>query len=274
MEDSTTQRLSDPLLAGDNLKLTFLTDHIIDIVKISNVIFSVVACAVFLNYHYYGAVLEYTQIWFLSVLVAILDSNAGRVRTFYYFLEFLAAIAWSVAAVYTESWYLPPADRVLLSFDAVVYMLGSIACAMVIVNRPKVVEGPKIPFIELDLLIYLVSLNVLCILPVNDFNVSLHMILDIRLVVLLYTGLMRPLDKMDLLHDPSFVIVLLSIIIFFVMYSVASGNWIVIALAFVVNCTILFLLYFANMHKHCISRFFKYIIIYLYIMRYLIKKWC
>ncbi|RYH04788.1 hypothetical protein EON65_46500 [archaeon] len=223
------------LLTHDDARLTFKV--VLQIVKYSNIVFSLTAGSILFSLGYYETVKEYMQICFLAILMSIIDSDPGWLRNIHFVAVCLLSVAWNATAVYTQTWQYPPITTVCLLMCAVSYMAGSITCTYVIVIRPVTAALPNIRFVDLDLLIYLIALNVLCIIPVKNYNLALHMILDIRMLVLLFTGLYRPLDKIELLHDKTFLAVLLAIICFFVLFT-TSVNYIMYCMAYLVNVTI------------------------------------
>lgn len=207
---------------------------VLQLVKATNIVFAIVAGSLQFYYGYDNASIEYVQICFLAVIVSIIDSEPGYIRYGLFGLHALVGVAWTAGAVYFATWGMPAIASVLIAIDNTLYTTGALSCAIVIINRPATKEIPKVTFIDLDLLVYLVALNLLCINPVESFNLGLHMILDIRLIVLLFVGLYRPADKIQLLHDKSFVAALVSIVAFFLIYK-ADTDYVTHSIAFVVN---------------------------------------
>eukprot|EP01040_Poterioochromonas_malhamensis_P013704 gene13704-15104_t len=246
--DSLTGELEQELDNNSNSSRFFfslkLSKDFVEILKLTNVIFSVVACIIFFHFQLYFNLLEYCQICYFSVLINLIDSK-NRYLIFWLICSILAAITWSITSVYVESWGLPPLARAFLGIAASLYMLGSMACAYYLARRTIYYEiqidsstGKIKRFIELDLLIYLISLNFLCLIPKSSFDYGLHMILDIRLVLLLFTGMYRPSDKLYLLRIKTFILAIISIIVVFVMFAENFGQWLVMLFAFGVNCTL------------------------------------
>lgn len=261
------------------------SDIAIQAVKVGNVFFSIAAMCCFLSWKDYSTVLVYAQICFLSVLVNLLHSQPGWPRRTWFTALILSGLVWTTSVIYAAAWTLPVFIRVLITISSLLYLAGTVFSAYVILlypllqpsvvteissaslhdleilrsgqlgdiltNQGAIVVGNNYltaaTFLELDLLIYLVSLNVLNLFPSNGINLSLHMILDIRLVMLLYTGLHRPRDKLDLLRDPSFLVALVSIVLFFILFTHGTHSLAIIAVAYFVNMIIgLALLYQAR----------------------------
>lgn len=195
-----------------------LTANAVEVVKVANVCAAAVGIAYFYFHGYYDVVLEYNQIFFLSVLVNILDSTPGVLRTLWFVLIVCAGIIWTSMAVYVSTWALPVYHQVAWTLMAFFYDAGTISCAYVILHHPSR-KLKATNFLEVDLLLYLVSLNAICIFPVSHFNSSLHLILDIRMIVLLYGGLYRPNDKVALLRRKSIWLIMACILVFFVLVS-------------------------------------------------------
>lgn len=195
-----------------------LTANAVEIAKIANVVAAIAGCLYFYLMGYYDVVLEYDQVLFLSILVNILDSKPGILRTIWFIGIIMSGISWTLMAVYQATWTLPIYHRVAWTLMAFVYDAGTISCAYVILHHPSK-KLKTTNFLELDLLLYLVTLNAICIFPIEHFNSSLHMILDIRMIVLLYSGLYRPHDKIALLRRKSLWFIMLCIISFFVLVS-------------------------------------------------------
>jgi hypothetical protein len=199
-----------------------LTMDVVEVVKIASVLASVAGCIYFYLSGDYDVVLEYDQVVFLSVLINILDSRPGFQRKFWFFAIILAGISWSMMAVYMATWDLPIYHSVAWAVMAFCYDSGTIACAHVILQHPSR-KLRTTNFLELDLLLYLVTLNVICVFPIYHFNSSLHMILDIRMIIMLYTGLYRPHDKIALLRRKSLWFIMFCILAFFILDSMNSA---------------------------------------------------
>ncbi|RYH09005.1 hypothetical protein EON65_40445 [archaeon] len=220
------------LLASPGTEITF--QAILQLIKLANIVFAIVAGSIQFYYGYHESFVEYVQIGFLSVTICIIDSEPGYIRCLLIVLFCVFSITWLLDVILIVTWDSPVVEIVLIAIDNALYTSGALASAIVIVNRPVTREIPTVSFIDLDLLVYLMALNLLCINPVASFNLGLHMIMDIRLTVLLFVGLYRPVDKIQLLHDNSFVIALISIVAFFLIYK-ASNSYIIRSVAFVVN---------------------------------------
>ncbi|RYG93591.1 hypothetical protein EON65_58690 [archaeon] len=229
---STSFRESTALLSTPATELTFRA--VLELVKLTNIVFAIIAGSLQFYYGYSNASIEYVQICFLAIIVSVIDSEPGCARYCLFGLHLLVGLAWTAGAVYFATWGMPVIASVLIAIDNISYTTGALACAIVIINRPPTKEIPKVTFIDLDLIVYLVALNLLCINPINSFNLGLHMILDIRLMVLLFVGLYRPADKIQLLHDKSFVAALISIVAFFLIYK-AGTDYVTHSIAFLVN---------------------------------------
>lgn len=195
-----------------------LTANAVEVVKVANVCAAAVGIAYFYFRGLYDVVLEYDQIFFLSILVNILDSTPGVLRTLWFVLIVCAGVIWTSMAVYVSTWALPVYHQVAWTLMAFFYDAGTISCAYVILHHPSR-KLKATNFLEVDLLLYLVSLNAICIFPVRHFNSSLHLILDIRMIVLLYGGLYRPNDKVALLRRKSIWLIMACILVFFVLVS-------------------------------------------------------
>ena len=110
------------------------------------------------------------------------------------------------------------ADYAIGALSGVVFFGGMIFASYVCVE-----SAPLGKRVELDLLLYLTSLNAICFFtPNRAFNSNLHMILDIRTIVMLFNGLFQPKDKMELLRLPSFLVVMFLIVMSFIISSAAN----------------------------------------------------
>jgi hypothetical protein len=83
----------------------------------------------------------------------------------------------------------------------------------------KALDAPaETRYIELDLMAYLLSLCAICAFSVNSYNNNLHMVLDLRIVMLLYSCLYQPRKKWELLRIPSFPLVMTLIVFSFMLF--------------------------------------------------------
>lgn len=201
-----------------------MTDNAVEIIKIGNVIAAFVGWMYFMNEGNFDVVLEYAQVCFLAVLMNALDTPDDWKRTFWFTILTITGAGWSTMTVHTICAGLPLNNKISWSVMCFFYDSGAIIAAYVSLHHPaRFLKTTS--FLEIDLLLYLVSLNALCIFPISHFNSNLHMLLDIRMVVLLYTGLFRPVDKMSLLRRKSLLFIMFCILLFFVLVANPSPTY-------------------------------------------------
>ncbi len=167
---------------------------------------------------HYEVATQYMQIAFITSITISLDSATPCRQLLWMVAAGCIATLWVTLWVYTKSNL--PHDPYNLSVAAVsgfLYFAGILSMTYKALGAPA-----EVKFVELDLLLYLVSLNAICLFSSNEFNNNLHMILDIRTIMLLYNCLYQPKQKMELLRIPSFIAVIIFILVSFIIY--AMGN--------------------------------------------------
>jgi peptidoglycan/LPS O-acetylase OafA/YrhL len=179
-------------------------------------IVSLLACIYFTTIGYINVALQYYQICFLSTLTVALDADSWKKQRLFFAFTVIVAIGWSAAYQWAGIKYL----------DFTVYQyVFSIMCSFFFIGGMLALTYVAIlatesKHVELDLLLYLASLNAICFFNNDDvFNNNLHMILDIRTVVLLYSCLYEPKQKIELLSSKSFVIICILIVICFILFA-------------------------------------------------------
>lgn len=161
--------------------------------------------------------LQYIQVCFISVLTLILDATTTCRQHLWLVIGICVGIFWGVVTIWSCMRDLDygPMELFFALLASLPFFGGLLACAHVATSNKKSTTRK----VELDLLLYLISLNGICFFSENNFNNNLHMILDIRTIVLLYNALHQPRDKMDLLQSWSFVSIMVLIIVTFIVYS-------------------------------------------------------
>lgn len=165
--------------------------------------------------------LEYAQICFLACLVVSLDSIDSRTQYCWLIVSSLVSIYWGSLSVRAGLiMYIPGSEFIFVTaLSLVPFFAGMIYCCYVCTKAPASFRK-----VEIDLLLYLVALSAMCFFTQNHFNNNLHMILDIRTMVLLFNGMYMPKDKMDLLRNIPFVVIMALTMIAFFIYGV-GGSW-------------------------------------------------
>lgn len=238
-----------------------------------NVLVSTGGCLYALLSHQLAMLTEYCQVLYLSTLLIWFGSRSAYLaswqRQFWFVCAIAVAIIWSVANQFLDAVHGPLGYRFMFGLDSFLYGVGSLACGYCIVHYP-LREPPKRksalaskmslvnadssssssehstvvavanmkPLVDIDLLIYLIALNVLCLMPIDSYNYSLHMILDVRMNILLFTGLYQPKDRKFLLRIKSFCLVLVCIIVAFVIFSFGVDRYAVMTCGEAVNTVI------------------------------------
>jgi hypothetical protein len=121
------------------------------------------------------------------------------------------------------------------------------------INKRDSPELPP-PIVDADLLIYLIALSAICLVPVDSFNYNLHMILDIRIIILLYTGMYRPANRTGLLRVKSFTFILFWNILSFIFYVISKHNLLLNSIGELCNMMVGLILWWEVYH-HLYVRF-------------------
>lgn len=167
---------------------------------------------------HYEVATQYMQIAFITSLTIALDSTTPCRQFQWLIIASSIAILWVTLWVYTKSNIANNAYNLAIAgISGYLFFIGLLRMTYKAFDAPADVK-----FVELDLLLYLLSLNAICWFSSNEFNNNLHMILDIRTIMLLFNCLYQPKQKMELLRIPSFILVIILILLSFIVY--AMGN--------------------------------------------------
>lgn len=185
--------------------------------KYLNLLVAIVAMVYFAQADLMNVALQYAQVSFLSAVVICLDSSSPFNQNIYLVIVFLLAVAWATLVfIGVRSGY-PVQNYVVGGFSAFFNFGGIIYCVYII---SRISRRKEYKCVEVDLLLYLAALNAICFFSDNNhFNDNLHLILDLRTMLLLYSGLYQPKNKMKLLRLPRFLIVIIGMIGAFLLFS-------------------------------------------------------
>jgi hypothetical protein len=180
--------------------------------------------------NYLWIALEYLQVCFISCLVIALDTTEKWIKNLSFLFIFLVAVCWAVVYLIT---HIEGLSGLYLVFSTLfvslagIFFIGGMVYVTIIITQ---ISTPKIHrCVELDLILYLISLTAICYFSTNTFNNNLHMILDIRTLIMLFSGLYQEKDKTKLLSLPSFFVIMLLIIISFALFALADTLYIILA---------------------------------------------
>lgn len=204
-------------LALANIKEIRLAQYICCIVSLA-------ACSYFVSIGYINVALQYTQICFLSSLTVALDADSWWKQRIFFVFSILIAIFWGALFQWAGYKYLDYEiyNYAVLAFSTYGFFLGMLGMAYV------AILSTEAKYVELDLLLYLIALNAICFFSTDDtFNSHLHMILDIRTIMLLYCCVYEPKQKIALLTNATFVMIMTLIVISFVFFTY-SDNFIAV----------------------------------------------
>ena len=217
-ESIITTPMSDDTLSFDRMtEGQKRSTKIVRGVQYLSVLVSLGATIYFVQKAYIYVALQYTQVCFISVLTVVLDSSTYWIQRFWLVMSIFVALGWGAVTLWEGERYedFRVYDYAIGSLSGLVFFGGMIFASYVCVE-----SAPLGKRVELDLLLYLVSLNAICFFTSNHaFNTNLHMILDIRTMVLLFNGLLQPRDKMDLLRSVPFMSIMFLIIASFMISS-------------------------------------------------------
>ncbi len=166
----------------------------------------------------YEVATQYMQIAFITSITISLDSTT-RFRQIQWIITAgciatLWVMLWAITTPFSSISLL---DLLISTISGFFYFGGILSMTYKALNAPA-----EVKFVEIDLLLYLLSLNAICLFSPNEFNNNLHMILDIRIILLLYTCVYQPKQKMELLRIFKFIIIIIFILISFIIYE--KGN--------------------------------------------------
>lgn len=200
-------------------------DKIIKILQYINVIFALSGAIYFLCKNDSFITLEYIQISFISAIVVALDHEEKIIQRIALVILFGIGVFWGV--LYTTSSYKTesvPLVSAISAASAVLFFQGGMTFVSYVITE---ISSPSImKSVELDLILYLISLNAICFFSSNQhFNNNLHMILDIRTMVMLFSAIYQEKDKMKLVLIKDFVLIMCLIIVSFILYSFSSNPY-------------------------------------------------
>lgn len=174
------------------------------LLQIANVLISMAVSVYFILHSDYYISLQYLQVCFISTLTVILDAQSATSQHCWLALGVLIAIWWSFIVLWTAHLYMDyqPINYFASSVVACFFVGSMLYATYTILHITTPITMKRV---ELDLLLYLASLNAICFFSTDSFNANLHMILDIRTIVFLFNGLYQPKDKILLLKSKAFI---------------------------------------------------------------------
>lgn len=158
--------------------------------------------------------LQFIQISFISILLIILDASIDRVAFRLSMVVFIICVnflwLYCLSTLWADSFNLSVAFQVVVYFTGITWGLGiTYACY---------ISGRANKETEFDLLLYLSALNAVCSFsPATKMDNTLHLLLDLRTFVLVYTYLHNVPKKEELLQYPTFIAVVVVTIITFLL---------------------------------------------------------
>lgn len=223
--------------------IDFRANQILHILQFLCVLISCGGFSYFIYINHLYVALEYFQVCFISSIVVVLDNTNIKLQIGGLIASILVAIGWSVTYFIANTSNVPEELLIaatIISATMSLLFLGGLICMTYVITE---ISSPNnMRCIELDLVLYLVALTAICFFSTNEFNNNLHMILDIRLMVTLYSGLYQEKDKMKLLRIPSFLLNMTLIIISFMFFAIQYPIFHIIANSFyiVIGCLFIY----------------------------------
>jgi hypothetical protein len=187
------------------------------LVQYVNIIVASLFIVYFFCIHRLNVAFEYGQMSFVLSLLISLDSQTLVKQRLWLIFGVFIGILWSYISILDAELDFP-IENMILTIVAEFFFLGGMIYSVIVINRISPSEEFKL--VEIDILLYLIALNAICFFSSNNsFNNNLHMILDIRMMVVLYNGFYQLKNKMNLLKLKSFLLLIGLIITAFIIYT-------------------------------------------------------
>jgi hypothetical protein len=169
----------------------------------------------FVSINHLNVALQYTQVCFISAITIVFDSSEWWTQRLWYSITVLVGGMWLAVTIWSGNVDMgyELLHNVVASLTGLFFFGGLLVCIYASMAAPTAVKR-----VEIDLLLYLISLNAICFFSSDVFNNNLHMILDLRTYVLLFNCMHQPKDKMDLLKSKTLVLIVVLTIAAFLTY--------------------------------------------------------
>jgi hypothetical protein len=206
-----------------------LSSH--SLVQIGHYINTLGALALALYFTYYRSFrsLQYFQISFVSVLLLLLE----RRHTVYqnYFLVILGLIIgaiWNVVITLLFYNELPSSSSSLSSSSLLTLRILSVttstsSCTLILSWIWYAYKSKPIN-VDIDLMLYFLAMNIIAFFSADQFNNTLHFLIDIRTYQLIFTAALCVKSKFDLVLSPQFLIIVFLMLVAYVFLSLGS-HW-------------------------------------------------
>jgi hypothetical protein len=187
------------------------------LVQYVNILVASLFIVYFFCIHRLNVAFEYGQMSFVLSLLISLDSQTLIKQRLWLVYGVAIGVLWSYISI-LDAELAFPVENMILTIVAEFFFLGGMIYSVIVINRISPSEEFKL--VEIDILLYLIALNAICFFSSNNsFNNNLHMILDIRMMVVLYNGFYQLKNKMNLLKLKSFLLLIGLIIFAFIIYT-------------------------------------------------------
>jgi hypothetical protein len=187
------------------------------LVQYVNILVASLFIVYFFCIHRLNVAFEYGQMSFVLSLLISLDSQTFIKQRLWLVYGVAIGVLWSYISI-LDAELAFPVENMILTIVAEFFFLGGMIYSVIVINRISPSEEFKL--VEIDILLYLIALNAICFFSSNNsFNNNLHMILDIRMMVVLYNGFYQLKNKMNLLKLKSFLLLIGLIIFAFIIYT-------------------------------------------------------
>lgn len=187
-----------------------LSDHtrtlIINLIKILIFGITLIAGIYFVALGKLNTATSYFHICFVTILMLCLDTDTPYKQYIYAVCAVAMTFVWGYFTEFYHSSF-EPWFFALTLIESFVFLGSFLFAAYVIrsINCEK-----EFRRIELDLLIYFISVSVVCLFNPNEFDYATHMLLDLKIITHLTEGLLQvPVDSTlnDLLNKRTFIFV-------------------------------------------------------------------
>jgi hypothetical protein len=206
-----------------------LSSH--SLVQIGHYINTAGALSLALYFTFYGSFrsLQYFQISFVSVLLLLLE----RRHTLYqnYFLVILGLIIgtiWNIVLTLLFYHDLPSSSSSFSTSEILALRILSITTTTftytLILSWVWYAFKSKPINVDIDLMLYFLAMNIIAFFSADQFNNTLHFLIDIRTYQFIFTAALCLKSKFDLVLSPQFVIIVFLMLVSYVFLSLAT-HW-------------------------------------------------
>jgi hypothetical protein len=175
----------------------------------------------YLTFHGAYRALQYFQISFVSVLLLLLEKKHSKHHNILFAVfGLVVGTLWNILITILFYHDLHSTQKTL----RILTPLATTSSFSLILSWVWYAYRSKPISVDIDLMLYFFAMNIIAFFSADQFNNTLHLLIDIRTYQLLFTATLSLKSKFDLLLSPQFIVINILMFVAYVLFSLAE-DW-------------------------------------------------